>query len=66
MELVQKPVALLGLQLLQKAAGGMSLEIGEHLREIGGGEDRVQVILQDDPGVDLQALVRPAVQATPG
>jgi hypothetical protein len=39
----------------------MAFEVAHELREIGGFEDGVKVIVEDDPGVDAESLVFAAV-----
>lgn len=46
---VQQPAALFRLQKFQDAPRGVPLEVRQHPREIRRGEDRVQVVVEDDP-----------------
>jgi hypothetical protein len=39
----------------------MSLEIGDDTREIRRGEDSVKVVIEDNPSVNLQVLVRATI-----
>lgn len=58
---MQQPVALFGPELRGERASGVTLEIGNDSREIGRGDDGMEVIVEDDPGVNLQPFVDAAV-----
>jgi len=42
--------------LRDEKLGGIALEIAEHGGEIGRGEDGVEVVIEDDPGVIFRPL----------
>ena len=48
-------------QQLQDPTRCMPLEIGEDTREIRRGEDSVKVVIEDNPSVNLQVLVRATI-----
>ena len=60
-ELVEQPFAVFFSQLVHDFLGGEPLEIAHHLYQIGGREDGVEVIVEDNPGVHFQALLCAAV-----
>ena len=60
-ELVQEPLAIFLLQLIEKALRCVALEVGHDAGEVGRGQDGVEMIVEDDPGVDFQTLVFAAV-----
>lgn len=60
-ELMEQPVAVFGLQLIENPPGGVPLEIAHDAHEIGRGEDGVEVGIEDDPGVDAEFLVLAAI-----
>jgi len=57
LELVQKPIAPFGLELLHDLAGGETLDGLQDTGQIGRGEDRMEVIVHNDPRVDFESLV---------
>jgi hypothetical protein len=61
LESIEQPAASFAGNLLQKAAGGEFLQVAHHGWEIRGGYDRMEMIFHDDPCVELQLLVFPAI-----
>ena len=60
-ELVQQPLAAFRLELGEDRAGGEAFEIADGVGQFGAGDDGVEVVVEDDPGVEAQALVLAAV-----
>ena len=52
-ELVEEPVAAFFLGLGEELFGGEAFQIAEGGGEVGGGEDGVEVGVEDDVGVDF-------------
>jgi len=60
-ELIEQPGARFDFEQFENPARGVALEIRHDLREGGCGEDGVEMVVEDDPGVDLKALVYAAI-----
>ena len=61
-ELIEQPFALLHLDLLQQGARRKSLEIRQRIRQVRRGENGMKMIIENDPGVNLQTLMLPAME----
>ncbi len=60
-ELVEQPLAAFGLKLGEDRAGGEGFEVADGIRQLRAGDDGVEVVVEDDPGVEAQSFVLPAV-----
>ena len=60
-KLIQNPFPVLVSESFQNLGGGKALQIAQHRRQIGRGEDGVEVIVEYNPGINLQHLVLSAV-----
>jgi hypothetical protein len=56
-QLIEHPGLLVLLQLDQEALGAVALEIPEGRGQVGGGGHQVEMVVQDDVGVNLEVLV---------
>ena len=56
-QLVQEPIASFGFELLDDLSRGVTLQIGEHARQIRRGDNGVKVGIENDPGMELERLV---------
>ena len=61
LELIQQPITAFLFNLFQNSLCGVPLEIGEHAREIRCGQNRVQVGVEDDIGMNFQAFMSAAI-----
>ena len=61
LELAQQPLPALGPELLEDAPRGEAFQITEHAAQLGRGEHRVEMVVEDHPAVDAQRLVLAAV-----
>jgi len=61
LELIQYPLHVFLLQLLQNALCGVPLEISQNAREIRGGNNGVDVIIEDHPRVNFQAFAQATI-----
>jgi hypothetical protein len=60
-ELIQEPLTSFRFQELQDLMRCMPLEMGDDARKIRRCEDGVKVVIEDNPTMNLQALVRAAI-----
>ncbi len=60
-KLIEQPFAPFELDLLDELFSGEALQIAQDGGEIGRGEDGVEMIVEDDPGMDGQPFVLAAV-----
>ena len=56
-QLIEKPVAFFEFQLLENDLGSESLEGAQGCGEIRSREDGVEMIIQNNPGMNLQGLM---------
>ena len=61
-KLVQQPATTIRVQLPQQFVGGEFLKVGDRARQFGPGEDGVEMIIEDNPRVDFQSFVLPAIE----
>jgi hypothetical protein len=57
LQLIQDPGLLIMFQLGNDALGGVALEIPDELRQFVTRDHQVQMVVQDDLGVELQAFM---------
>jgi len=58
---IKEPAASFAIKLLQETAGGEFLQVAHDSGEVRGGYDGMEVVLHDNPCVELQLLVSSAV-----
>ena len=58
---MEQPFAAFDLDLLDELFGGEALQIAQDGGEIGRGKDSVEMMVEDDPGIDDQPFVLAAV-----
>ena len=60
-ELMKQPIASLGFELCDQGARGMAFEVREDTRQIRCGENCMEMVIENDPSVDLERFVSTAV-----
>ena len=61
LELMEQPLAVLRFELIEQTLRRVALQIRQRAREVRRGQDRVEMAVEDDPPVDLEALVVAAI-----
>ena len=62
LQLVKEPVTPFSFQLPQDLARRKFLQLGNCVGKVGAGEKGVEVVVEDDPGMDLKRPGGPAVE----
>ena len=57
LQLMEEPIAPFRPQLGQKRARGKLFQVADGLRQVGAGDDGVEVVVENNPGVNAQILV---------
>jgi hypothetical protein len=60
-ELIEQPLHIFILQMREDLLGGVALQVCHDSRKVRGGEDSVEVVVEDNPSVDTQPFAGLAV-----